>query len=225
MPRKYTPSFLKQLKLIKMLQTVLLPLLRQHITHGSLVVSSQTMYSRTGDMNGKTAVCRLIPGFKAGPRLIAVIISKLIVVLGPAKAHGVVQRPMSHSYPQQVSQPQETFHFPASPHLPAHPYSTTREPEYTPEIPLRNSLTNGGHVYHQNNGHQMTAPNTSDDEHYWKHMFIELGFGGDSNGVPNETRNLPQYTQNQHTHSQHHHQQQGQITYHHMPTSQPTYGR
>jgi hypothetical protein len=135
-------------------------------------------------------------------------------------------------YPQPMVQAHDqAFHFPASPHLPAHP--TSHENDYS-DPPIRN-----GSVNYQSYPSHVT-PNVPHhaselDAHYWRNMFLELGFGEniDHNGASpaEDVRGMPPYNDNHHQpHHQAHqapqnHQHQNQLSYHHMHTNaQPPYG-
>ncbi|KAJ3502028.1 hypothetical protein NLJ89_g9072 [Agrocybe chaxingu] len=131
---------------------------------------------------------------------------------GPPQTHGTIQTsPTSQVYSPQVhrvvEQPPQTFQFPASPHLPAHPHATPHAQEYQME-------------------HASEL-----DAHYWKNMFLELGFGEgvDPNTMPNVipnsnntnmSRAMPQQQQQYMETPQHHHahphQQQQQHHPHHQ---------
>ncbi|GLB35263.1 putative fungal specific transcription factor [Lyophyllum shimeji] len=104
-------------------------------------------------------------------------------------------------YPPPVQQVHEQFQFPASPHLPAHPpRPISRESEYPAGSLARNTPVavtgteqNGYHYAPQ-------APQyvSELDAHYWKNMFIELGFGenGEGQAMPqtaHESRGMPHY--------------------------------
>lgn len=141
-------------------------------------------------------------------------------------------------YPQTMTQTHEQpYHFPSSPHLPAH--STSAQTGYAVDHPVRSGPTN----YSNYPSHLIANPphHASElDAHYWRNMFLELGFGENidhSNGTPpgEDVRGVPpynassgnqQHSQQPQNHSQHaqshHHQTQ---LYHHMhPTIQPGYG-
>lgn len=128
----------------------------------------------------------------------------------------------SQTYPHQAQQPHEqSFHFPASPHLPAHPQPVVQETEFSVESPIRNAAgwastsSVAGPVSHH--GHVAQVPHHASelDAHYWKNMFLELGFG--ENGAPapngNDNRGMPHYLDPPHQHQSH----QGSVSYQHMP--------
>ncbi|KAF9557675.1 hypothetical protein CPC08DRAFT_668433 [Agrocybe pediades] len=132
----------------------------------------------------------------------------------------------SHQAPRAQDQP-PSFHFPASPHLPAHP-PPNHEQEYHMDAQKRSSfgqgpINNGGVPYYIPSGSQHTSEL---DAHYWKNMFIELGFGEgvDPNGMPPAVpmhNNMPPRTHTQYVdqpQSQHHHQahQQAERSPHHQ---------
>ena len=127
--------------------------------------------------------------------------------------------------------PQQTFHFPASPNLPAHPQTSDNEYQVDPQG--RNSMNhqapNGNAMYA--GGYVPLAPNHASelDAHYWKNMFIELGFGEnvDPNNLPgmipgNVGRPVPQHYME---HTQTEQQQQSPLpppSHHNMaPQPQP----
>ncbi|CAA7270167.1 unnamed protein product [Cyclocybe aegerita] len=159
---------------------------------------------------------------------------------GPPQTHGTIQTsPTSQVYSPQVhrvvEQPPQTFQFPASPHLPAHPHATPHAQEYQMEVQARHTMGNGqtNAPVHYPNGYVPSTPQHASelDAHYWKNMFLELGFGEgvDPNTMPsvipnnnstNMNRAMPQQQQQymdvpQH-HTTHPHQQQ-----HHPHHQQP----
>jgi len=154
---------------------------------------------------------------------------------GPPSSHGPTQNPAPPMYPRQVIQTHEqSFQFPASPHLPAHP--AAQDTEYPSEMQPRNAMGgSNGPVNYQ--GYVPPAPHHASelDAHYWKNMFLELGFGEGVEGTaphaggPSDDRPMPQYMNgthpHQHPHQYHPNQQhQGQVPHHHMHSSQSNYG-
>ena len=145
-------------------------------------------------------------------------------------------------YPHQVQrsreQPQQDFHFPASAHLPAHPSdqyldSQTRNPnDHGPGQPTG--------AVHYSGSYFPSGPHhpTELDAHYWKNMFLELGFGENVDphtlptAVPADiSAPMPHYMENSHrqqiSHQQQQHshqvlQPQGQLHYH--PLHLASYG-
>lgn len=148
---------------------------------------------------------------------------------GQPPSQAIMQSSPTEMYSHQGSRIQEatqqTFHFPASPHLPAHPHSDSSDNDYQVDVQGRNSIShgpsNGNTLY--SGGYVPTAPNHASelDAHYWKNMFIELGFGEnvDPNALPvmisnNVGRTMPpppQYME----HPQSDHQQQS-LPHHNM---------
>jgi hypothetical protein len=134
-------------------------------------------------------------------------------------------------YPHPVQQPHEqSFHFPASPHLPAHPQAVTQDNEYPIESSIRNTAgwtstsgVGGPASYH---GHVPQVPlHASElDAHYWKNMFLELGFGENGEGHTmahttngSDGRDISQYLDPHQHQSNPVHQHQGPVIYQHMP--------
>ncbi|KDR81356.1 hypothetical protein GALMADRAFT_239209 [Galerina marginata CBS 339.88] len=163
---------------------------------------------------------------------------------GPQPAHGTIQSPTAQVYAHpapRMQEPQQSFHFPASPHLPAHPHSSPPEHDYQIDVQGRNSIgqaANNGTIYSAG-GYAPGVPQHASelDAHYWKNMFIELGFGEtvDPNGLPSMipsntvARPMPQYME--HTHHQSEHQQHslpnpqhGMSQMHYQHAMHPTYG-
>ncbi|KAG2020613.1 priB protein [Coprinopsis cinerea AmutBmut pab1-1] len=124
--------------------------------------------------------------------------------------------PTQASYPHQVPRVQDqAFQFPASPNMPNHPQGplpqSAYHPDYAPPVtPSSSATTNTQHYY---NASLPSAPHnaTELDQHYWKNMFIELGFGGTHETQTNvlavgaNDPRAAQYTDTQH--QQHQHQQ------------------
>lgn len=150
----------------------------------------------------------------------------------------IVQNSPSQVYPHQAQrsrEPQPGFHFPASPHLPAHPHhANSSDQVYQLDSQTRNSIDHGvptGAV-HYSSSYFPSGPHhaTELDAHYWKNMFLELGFGEnvDPHALPtpvpaNISAPMPHFMENSHrqhvTHQQHTHhvlQPQGQVHYHPM---------
>lgn len=137
----------------------------------------------------------------------------------PPVSHVSVQSP-TQMYPHHVQQAHEQFQFPASPHLPAHPQPPIAQ-AYPAEHLSRNSAVavagtepNGYHYAPQ-------APQyvSELDAHYWKNMFIELGFGENGEGqamvsqIAHESRGMPHYVEHSHQLPPHVQQQQGHLSY------------
>lgn len=202
-----------------------------------------------------TTACQLTLGYKVGaPPLFHLLpldtdhlFHKRITAIGAPSMNGSIHGSPPQVYPHQTQRAHEqSFHFPASPHLPAHPQINMHE---GPDLSGRNSIGNGNHL---NNGqvqyHGGYPPGTVHhaselDAHYWKNMFIELGFGdnGETNAVvttvgTSDTRTMQQYVEHPHQHhppAQHQNQNHqsnshhSQLTYHHHmphPASHPNYG-
>ncbi|CUA75048.1 Protein priB [Lentinula edodes] [Rhizoctonia solani] len=98
----------------------------------------------------------------------------------------------------------DMFPFPSSPHLPMHPTVPQQMNEHSQEMHHQQSFGNGMQMQHQQPhpqvlshhqqhqhqhqsnpqyahnmyGNMQTAAATASDQHYWRNMFIELGFGG-----------------------------------------------
>lgn len=137
-------------------------------------------------------------------------------------------------YPHPVQEP--SFHFPASPHIPvavstpAPTPPTVRQPEYLADSPTRNghgvpAASSDGPISYHNTMPQAPQHASELDAHYWKNMFLELGFGEHGEGQPmpsqalNDARSMPQYTDVSHHQSQVHQQQEDHISYHHVHQS------
>jgi hypothetical protein len=145
-------------------------------------------------------------------------------------------------YPHQVQrsreQSQQDFHFPASAHLPAHPSdqyldSQTRNPNDHGSGQPTGAVHFSGSYFPSGPHHP-----TELDAHYWKNMFLELGFGENVDphtlptAVPADiSAPMPHYMENSHrqqiTHQQQQHshqvlQPQGQLHYH--PLHLASYG-
>jgi hypothetical protein len=156
----------------------------------------------------------------------------------------VVQSSPPQVYPHQVprSREQPGFHFPASPHLPAHPHRHHSNPsdQYQLDSQTRNPIDHGSGqptgVVHYPSSYFPSGPHHAtelQDAHYWKNMFLELGFGEnvDPHALPtavpaNISAPMPHYMENSHrqqiTHQQQQHshhqvlQPQGQLHYQSM---------
>lgn len=169
-------------------------------------------------------LCLLIPGSKVSlfPLLLNYTVPSLLE--GPSSnPHSGPNPGAQQMYPQQVVQAHEqSFQFPSSPS--GHPSSNG---DYSPTevVPVRNG--NGasappGIIYHT--PYVPNAPHHASelDAHYWKNMFLELGFGDNNEGGPNgggpssdQARNMPPPPQTQYS---------DQPPYHHMhPSSTPGY--
>ncbi|KAH7340719.1 fungal-specific transcription factor domain-containing protein [Rhizoctonia solani] len=99
----------------------------------------------------------------------------------------------------------DMFPFPSSPHLPMHPAMPQQMNEHNQDMQQQHGFGNGMQMQHQqphqqmlsqhqqhqqqhqaNNqqyahnmyGNMQTTAATASDQHYWRNMFIELGFGG-----------------------------------------------
>jgi hypothetical protein len=98
---------------------------------------------------------------------------------------------------------EQSFHFLASPHLPAHP--SAHDSDYSADSSLRGGTGGGAGVSGvAPDHHQGSVLQSSElDAHYWKNMFLELGFQesgeqspvGHAPGLPlsDDTRIMPQY--------------------------------
>ena len=156
----------------------------------------------------------------------------------------MVQSSPSQVYPHQVqrSREQSDFHFPASPHLPAHPHSNPSD-QYQLDSQTRNSIDHGSGqptgVVHYPGSYFPSGPHHAtelQDAHYWKNMFLELGFGEnvDPHALPTAVSTtiatpMPHYMENSHRQhlTQHSHHQvlqpQGQL-HHYQPLHLASYG-
>ncbi|KAL0947230.1 hypothetical protein HGRIS_013347 [Hohenbuehelia grisea] len=118
----------------------------------------------------------------------------------PGESHTSMQSsPTQPGYVPQCAPPghDQAFHFPASPHLPAHPTAhvdygldpSVRSGNPAPGIPSAYQGHGQGFV-------PTVAHATELDAHYWKNMFLELGFGGeDPVPPPDDARMQAQYAQ------------------------------
>lgn len=167
--------------------------------------------------------------------------------LQASTTQNVVQSSPSQVYSHQVqrSREQRGFHFPASPHLPAHPHHSNPSDQYQLDSQPRNPIDHGSGqttgVVHYSGSYFPSEPHhaTELDAHYWKNMFLELGFGENADrhtlptAVPtNIATPMPHYVENSHrqqlTHQpQHGHHQvlqpQGQL-HHYQPMHLASYG-
>ncbi|KAG5634744.1 hypothetical protein H0H81_000939 [Sphagnurus paluster] len=129
-----------------------------------------------------------------------------------------------YTHPHPPPHPHEQFQFPASPHLPAHPPAVIQEPVYAETISRNPPMPVGAPVPMHYPGYAPQAPQYASelDAHYWKNMFIELGFGENGEGqamVPHDGRGVPQYMEQVHHHlpPHHvHHQHSGHLIYQHQ---------
>ncbi|KAF5386973.1 hypothetical protein D9615_001775 [Tricholomella constricta] len=148
----------------------------------------------------------------------------------PPTSHASVQSP-TQMYSPLAQQPHD-FQFPASPHLPAHPPPIPQEPGFPIEPPLRNAnVAVGGPGPINYPGYVPQAPHYASelDAHYWKNMFIELGFG-DGEGqalVPQGAHEDRVYLENSHSLQHVHQHQPGHMAYQqhmHPSTHATNYG-
>jgi len=138
----------------------------------------------------------------------------------PTSQSSQVQESSPQLYPQpMVHLHEHPFRFPASPHLP--PLPDLLQSDFPPSVPSREGVLPMNYQFPVN----ANAPNSHPSEldaHYWRNIFLELGFGGgaDLSGGPyhpshNNVRNA--YSDNQNLSSHH-------MPYHHMPSNvQPGY--
>ena len=192
-----------------------------------------------GNGSGLTTTCRLIPDFKVRDRRTQITANPLNLgsFAGSSTSHGTIQTSPS-MYPHQAhrmhEQPQhaQNFHFPASPHLPAHPHSAPLEPDYQLDLQARNvearNAAASGAVHYPGGYVPVATHHASElDAHYWKNMFLELGFGENVDPstmhgvVPNSNPRtaMPQYVEN--TTPQHHLPHPSQASHHGMQPQQP----
>ncbi|KAF9459558.1 fungal-specific transcription factor domain-containing protein [Collybia nuda] len=146
---------------------------------------------------------------------------------GPPTSHAPTQLPTQVYSHQTQQQHDQSFHFPASPHLPAHPQPIA--PEYPTELHIRN-IGPGTAANYNNIVPQVPHHASELDAHYWKNMFIELGFGEHGEPIAPTTavdhRGMSQYVDTtHHSNSQQTHQHHGHLSYSHVhQPSQPNYG-
>jgi len=143
----------------------------------------------------------------------------------PPPAVQVVQNSPSQVYPHPVhhsghEQEPPTYQFPSSPTVTAHPQAMPQDQQYQLEIQARTGMVANGstpQAIHYPNGYVPAPQHASEmDAHYWKNMFLELGFGEGvdpsmSHMVP--IRPMPPYMDPSH----HQHQQQHHATPQHLP--------
>ncbi|KAG6850463.1 hypothetical protein H0H93_012884 [Arthromyces matolae] len=133
--------------------------------------------------------------------------------------------------------------FPASPTMPPHPTHSQPSPpiQHYPVAPtINNNAPMAGplNYAYSNNIPQMAQYTSELDAHYWKNMFIELGFG--ENEDPSHQNMVPQLQDrgvaahghymenNQHMQQAHHHVHHGHPSYQqhiHQPMQNGDYGR
>jgi len=145
---------------------------------------------------------------------------------GPPASHVSAQSPAAQVYVQHAD---HSFSFGASPPAPLNSHSNAPQNIYSPDMPSRsrsvvgsNHGTNIPGNYHT--GYLPAAPHhaSAEDAHYWRNMFLELGYGNGDPNMPHPDR-LPYTLENgQHPH-QMHQQHHGQIQYHQM-SQMPSYG-
>jgi hypothetical protein len=125
-----------------------------------------------GTPNGTKTACPLIPGYK----VIGLLALRIyVLILSPS-----APTPTSMYPPQQQISPshdQQTFPFPTSPTNNISPHAE----EYPAETPARNGATPLSApipVNYNPDGYVPSIHHASEpDAHYWKNMFLELGFG------------------------------------------------
>jgi hypothetical protein len=127
----------------------------------------------------------------------------------PSTSHTSVPSP---SYNHQVQHvPDHSFSFNSSPY-PLNPHSNA----YTADSPVRIASVGNIHTaaasVNYNTGFLPAAPHhaSAEDAHYWRHMFLELGYGSGDSNAPNTERTMPYTAESGQM------QHQGQIQYHQM---------
>jgi len=151
----------------------------------------------------------------------------------PPPALGQAQNPTTPAYPHQGhrghEQPPQPYQFPTSPNIPTHPQAIAQDHDYQLELQAKNGVAIGSTVQaiHYPNGYVPVPQHASElDAHYWKNMFLELGFGEgvDPSMVP--LRPIPQYMDNS-PHQQHQpphqHQHQQHQQHHNIPQQHLTH--
>jgi hypothetical protein len=189
----------KLLTPIMMLQQSHQRRLRLLTMHVFFVASSQTTSSSPLGVNQNVLrECRLSTlAIKVSKRfLLPFLVHMPNEVKAGSKQPGQIS---SHSQPQVYAQPvaqthDQTFQFPASPHLPSHP---TPHPH---DITSDSSNRQINYTSYPNPVLTASQHGSELDAHYWRNMFLELGFGEGIESTPashNESiRNPPSYHEN-----------------------------
>jgi hypothetical protein len=138
----------------------------------------------------------------------------------PPSQSSQVQDSPPQMYPQAMVQAHEhPFRFPASPHLP--PLPDLPQDDFPPSVQSREGGVPMNYQFPVN-GNTLNSNPSELDAHYWRNIFLELGFGGgidqsaaSQNSSYNYLRTV--YPDSQNLSSQH-------IPYHQMPSTQTGYG-
>ncbi|KAG6833203.1 hypothetical protein H0H87_010266 [Tephrocybe sp. NHM501043] len=149
--------------------------------------------------------------------------------------------PAPQAYYASVSAANEPV-FPTSPNIPQHPVHSVQAPQpiqpYSAAPVMGNNITMAGSMNYSYNVPQMPQYTSELDAHYWKNMFIELGFGENGDGqamMPlHHDRGLPGHypTNNHHMHPPQHPQHPHHLHQHvpyqqqhmHQPAQSNNYG-
>ncbi|KNZ81451.1 Protein priB [Termitomyces sp. J132] len=187
-------------------------------------------------------------------RFLRSLVSNDVFVRRNDPKHEMAIDPQLEPSQQSIHPPAQTYYgpvpptndqvFPASPNMPPHPANAQPPPlpliqSYSMASAMNNSMPMAGVMSYGYNIPQMPQYTSELDAHYWKNMFIELGFG---ESEENQVGMLPPQVQdrtihghghyaesNHHMHQQHahHHHSHGHASYQqhmHQPSQSNNYG-
>ncbi|KAF8633741.1 hypothetical protein AX17_004397 [Amanita inopinata Kibby_2008] len=145
---------------------------------------------------------------------------------GQPTSHDSIHGLAPQMYGQQAhSASNSSFSFNSSTHLSSNTHPNNQQSVYSPELPIRNGTTGGGNHapsapvnYHT--GYLPAAPHhaSAEDAHYWRIMFLELGYGSGDLHAQNTDRAGPYAIDGGHAQAHNNqNQQHGPLAYHQMP--------